>query len=160
MKPATLIFFCFAFLSANAQTNSIVTLNDVSFIAGSGTGEMWGGTIEEHWSKPSGDTMMGMFKFIKNGVDNFYEFLVIRQTATGPVLILRHFNGGLIAWEDKEEVHTFPMTHFAPNTVTFRNEASKTALTFERKANGELHVLMDNVRNGEAKRTVFVYTSL
>jgi hypothetical protein len=75
------------------------TLADLQFIAGHGVGELDGGVIEEVWSAPRGDSMMGMFAFTKEGRARFYEFLLIERTASGPVLRLKHFNPGLIGWE-------------------------------------------------------------
>jgi hypothetical protein len=39
--------------------------------------------IDEHWSEPAGDNMIGMYRHIRNGKVETYEFLSIEIVAEG-----------------------------------------------------------------------------
>lgn len=133
------------------------TLADVAFIAGTGTGSLSGGVIEEQWSAPAGDSMMGMFRYTKDGRAVFYEFLLIEQTATGPVLRLKHFNPGLIGWEEKAEVFSYPLVELQPRRAAFERPDKQTRLTFDGTSGKHLVVTLDQVKNGKRDSSTFVY---
>jgi hypothetical protein len=133
------------------------TLADVAFIAGTGTGSMGGGVIEEQWSAPAGDSMMGMFRYTKDGRAVFYEFLLIEQTATGPVLRLKHFNPGLIGWEEKAEVFSYPLVELQPRRAAFERPDKQTRLIFDGTNGKQLIVTLDQVKNGKRESSTFVY---
>lgn len=100
----------------NPQT---VTLHDLAFISGHSRGELEGGIADEEWSQPIGDTMMGMYCYVKDGQVKMYEMMAIEQTANGPVLRLKHYNAGLQAWEEKTKVWDFPLVKFSPQDALF-----------------------------------------
>jgi hypothetical protein len=102
-----------------------VKLEDLSFICGHNRGETGGTIIDEHWSEVGGDTMIGMFRQIKNGKAQMYEFLTIQQTATGPVLRLKHFDPGLVGWEEKAQAYSYPLVSWKPNEVTLERAKRK-----------------------------------
>jgi Domain of unknown function (DUF6265) len=47
---------------------------------------------EEHWGTASVDSLMGTFRFVRDGKGRFYELMLIEQTADRPGLRLKHFN--------------------------------------------------------------------
>jgi hypothetical protein len=47
-------------------------LEDLTFLTGHNRGEMEDGIIDEHWSEVGGDSMMGMFRYIKGGQVQMY----------------------------------------------------------------------------------------
>jgi len=85
------------------------TLEELSFISGCWAGDWKGGLTEEQWSRASGDSMMCVFKYVKGGQAVFYEMLLIEQTKSGPVMRLKHFNPGLIGWEEKDQAYSYPL---------------------------------------------------
>jgi Domain of unknown function (DUF6265) len=90
-------------------------LEDLAFLSGHNRGEMEGGIIDEHWSEVGGDSMIGMFRYIKSGKVQMYEFMTIEQTPDGPVLRLKHFNPGLVGWEEKVQVYSYPLISWKPD---------------------------------------------
>jgi hypothetical protein len=100
---------------APKPTAAKAKLDDLTFLSGHNRGEMEGGIIDEHWSEVGGDSMIGMFRYIKGGKVQMYEFLAIEQTASGPVLRLKHFNPGLVGWEEKAQVYSYPLISWTPN---------------------------------------------
>ena len=94
-------------LSAQTDTESSKSaklLEKIAWIAGDWHGEAMGGSFEEAWLPPSAGTMVGVFKFIKDGEVGFYELLTIVPTEDDSlVLRLKHFHGDLKGWEEKDK---------------------------------------------------------
>jgi len=106
-----------------------------------------GGMGEEHWSPPSGDSMVGTFHFVRDGKGRFYELMLIEQTTHGPVLRLKHFNAGLIGWEDKTQVYSFPLIECRQGMAIFELENKKSRLTYSRTSKETLSVVLDEPSN-------------
>ena len=102
-----------------AQKLVAAQLGDLAFLTGCWTTTHWGGEMNECWSAPLGDNMQCMFRFVKDGQVQFYEFIVIEQTPEGLYLRLKHFNKGLIGWEEKEKPLGGPITALEKNKVVF-----------------------------------------
>ena len=105
-------------------------------MSGHNRGELDGGIIDEHWSEPAGDSMMGVYRNIKDGKVEMYELLVIEQTTKGPILHLRHFNLGLVAWEEKAEVWSYPLARFAPGDAVFESVDKRIRITYRDAGHG------------------------
>lgn len=118
-------------------------IKDLSFMAGDWvtTGE-WG-DMEENWSEPYGNSMMCSYRCVKDGKVVFYEFIVIEQTADGPVMKLRHFSPGNIAWENKEDPYEYPLMYLDENVARFERPDKKTSLTFQRISVDSLTVILE-----------------
>jgi hypothetical protein len=115
-----------------------------SWLAGSWTGNGFGGTSEEMWSQPSEDgTMMGTYRHHKgDGSLNFYEFMVMDSTG----LRLKHFDPDMKAWETKEEFVHFNAVKFTEDKIVLKG------LTFERKSDTEMEIKLD-LKDGDKKWT-------
>lgn len=131
-----------------------VKLEDLSFICGHNRGELEGAIIDEHWSEVGGDTMIGMFRQIKNGKAQMYEFLTIEQTANGPVLRLKHFDPGLVGWEEKAQASSYALVRWKPNEAVFERNDKATRITFRGTSKDTLEV--DLERTGK-KTEIFQY---
>ena len=110
------------------------TLADVAWISGSWKGSAFGGTVEEHWSAPSGDSMMATFKLLNNGKVAFYEIEIIREVHASLILQLKHFNNELKGWESKDETVDFPLVKITDKAVYF------DGMTFESITANEMNV--------------------
>lgn len=142
---------------AGSSDLSRVRLADLSFISGSWQAEWGGGLGEEHWSIPSGDSMVGTFRFVKDGKARFYELMLIEQTATGLVLRLKHFNPGLIGWEEKAQVYSYSLIEYRQNTAAFELVDKKSRLTFHRISKDALSVLLEQSANGKQSTQEFKF---
>jgi len=141
------------------STKSKVSLNNLSFISGHWQGEMDGGVSDEHWSQPLGDSMMGMFRYVKEGKATFYEFMLIEMSANGPVLKLKHFNPGLIGWEEKAQVWSYPLIKFESNKAVFERPDKGTRMTFQRTSENSLIVWLEQPdKEGNWKTNEYKYT--
>lgn len=131
-----------------------VKLEDLSFICGHNRGESGGTIIDEHWSEVGGDTMIGMFRQIKNGKAQMYEFLTIEQTPSGLVLRLKHFDPGLVGWEEKAQAYSYPLVSWKPGQAVFERPDKATRLIFRSTSKDTLEVTLE--RTGKNKE-VFQY---
>ena len=133
-------------------------VQDLAFLVGRWRGGVAGGLLDEEWSAPSADNMMGMFRYMENGKVQFYEFMSIEAAETGPVLRLRHFDPGLAAWEDKEGALSFPVASYAENQVVFATPDKSTKLTYRRSQPESLVVILERSAGGHAGKQEFDFT--
>ena len=94
---------------------------DVSWISGHWIGDAFGGTVEEIWSPPMGDSMMFVFRLVKDGKVSFYEIGHIKEENNSLILQLKHFNRDLSGWEEKEETVDFKLVKLEEDKVHFDN---------------------------------------
>jgi Domain of unknown function (DUF6265) len=133
-------------------------VQDLAFLVGRWRGGVAGGLFDEEWSSPSADSLMGMFRYMENGKVEFYEFMTIEATAAGPVLRLRHFDPGLVAWEDKSAALSFPVASFAENQVVFATPDKSTKLTYRRSQTESLVVILERSAAGHEGKQEFDFT--
>ncbi len=108
------------------------SLADVAWLVGSWKGEAFGGRVEELWAPASGGTMVGLFKLLKDGSPTMYEIAWIVEEGGSLTFKLKHFYADLTAWEEKDELISFPLVSSTDDAVYFGG------LTFRRKGEDEL----------------------
>ena len=126
------------------------SLADLKWIAGSWAGEAMGGRFEETWNPASADSMVGMFKFIKDDKVVFYEILTIVQKGESLLLRLKHFTPDLVGWEEKDKSIEFPLVSLS------ENEAKFNGLMFTRISDQEMHVAVVMKEEGGEQKLNFV----
>lgn len=102
------------------------TVGDLSWMAGHWGGAFLGGTANEIWTLPAGGSMMGMFKLIQDEDVAIYEFMTLVNENESVVLKLKHFNGDLTGWEEKDDHVAFPLVRLGDREAYFEG------LTFRR----------------------------
>ena len=104
-----------------------------------------GGIAEEIWSPPLGGSMMFVFRLVNDGKVTFYESGHIKQVESTLLMQLKHFDGELKGWEEKEKTIDFKLVKLEGNKAFFEG------LTFEKIGNDQLHiyVLLDDGENAE-----------
>ncbi len=85
------------------------SIQSLSWMEGRWMGTLDGQEIEEHWSRPNAGTIIGMFRWVRDGKVNFYELLAIEEEASGTAMKIKHFSPGLKGWEDKDEAIEFDL---------------------------------------------------
>ncbi len=101
--------------------------------------------------------MMGTFRFVKDEKGHFYELMLIEQTLDGPVLRLKHFNAGLIGWEDKAQVYSFHLVDSGKSFAVFELENKRSRLTYRALPKDELSVLLEHPTNGKQNSEEFTF---
>jgi hypothetical protein len=160
MKLTLLLFLLFYASSfgqntisyTNGNSPPTATLSDVSWIAGHWKGEAFGGITEEIWSPPLGDSMMFVFKLVVDDKVAFYEIGHIRQEGETLILRLKHFNGNLTGWEEKDETVDFKLVKLEDDRAYFDD------FTFEKINDSEMNIyVVIEQENGSHEEVKFNY---
>jgi hypothetical protein len=108
-------------------------------------------TLEEHWSAPSGGTMMGMFR-MGGGRSAMYEFLLLEEQGDGTYLRLRHYGPGM-ADHDKAPFK-LKLTAATNRRLEFTAVESETLkrIVYEREGEKGVVALVETTRNGQPAR--------
>lgn len=109
-------------------------LSHIEWLAGHWKGEAFGGIAEEIWSPPLGGVMMFSFRLVADGTISFYEFGHILETDTTLILQLKHFDGDLMGWEEKDETIDFKLVKVEENRLFFDD------FTIERISDQEINM--------------------
>ena len=105
----------------SGMTSPHATLADVAWLQGHWRGPGLGGITEEFWMEPSGGAMPGIFRTVADGEVMFYEMFALTEHQGSLVLRLKHFNGDMTGWEDKEEMVRFRLAHVEPGLIQFNS---------------------------------------
>jgi hypothetical protein len=148
----------FASAPLQAETRPPASVAELAWIAGDWQGQKDGDSLDETWSAPAAGTMMGMFRWIKDGKVQMYELLSIQDSAKGPVLFLRHFNPDFTGWEEKDAPVRCPISGGGPGEAVFACEGRPTRLIFRRTGDSSITVLLERQQDGKARTDEFLYT--
>ncbi len=131
-------------------------LTPLSFISGRWITELGGDQLEEYWSPPAGDSMMGVFRWMKNGKVWMNELLTIVDEGDKIVFRLKHFDAKMVGWEEKAEALTLKLVSSTEAEAVFEGLKGEPALKFTyRKVEGNLQVRIDSTRDGKPNADVF-----
>lgn len=134
-----------------------IDIEKLSFMTGRWTLSHQWGEMEENWSLPSNNTMICSYKCVKDGKPQFYEFIIIEQTDSVPVMTLRHFGPGNIAWEEKDQPNVYPLAELRTDFAKFERPDKKLNLTFARTTD-KLTVTLSREKNGQWQEDIFPYS--
>jgi len=139
-----------------AESPQPASLADLSWMAGDWVGGEGDSLIEEQWSAPEGNDMMGMFRLIQEDNVVFYEFMTITLGPSGIVLRIKHFDPGLVGWEDKTDSVVFDLQEIGDHRAVFETvkDGNPERLVFERSQD-ELVITLEKPADGT--RTPFRY---
>ena len=112
-----------------------------------GTDDVW----EETWSRPEGDSLVGMTRWIVKGKVKLYEFMVIEKEGDGLAFRMRHFNRALAGWiSEKEGPLVYAVRSVAdqrlvledakrdfPRTIVYRREGDSLTVTLSGAEGGK-----------------------
>jgi uncharacterized protein YndB with AHSA1/START domain len=129
-------------------------LRDFQWLVGRWVGEGLGGECEEVFLPAWNGTMVGTFRYAKEGKLVFSEYFSFTQSDGGVVLKLKHFNPDLVGWEEKDGMVNFPLIRVENNAVYFGG------LTYQLNDDGVLNVwvAMKN-RSGDIGEAEFTFRS-
>ena len=152
---ATLVFWILHPIQSQPNHNA----STFSFLTGTWhTNHEWG-HMTEIWSPEESGNLMCTFRCMNGGKVIFYEWIIIESTTEGPVMRLRHFNAGSIAWEDKEKPHVYRMISSGDSQCVFENESNTTRISYERISPTQLVACLERTdENGKVEKVSFEYT--
>lgn len=123
------------------------TLENIQWLAGHWRGEGLGGTTEEVWTAPLGNSMMCAFKFLQNDEVKFYELVTITEENGTLIMRLKHFHANLIGWEEKDETVDFKLVKTTKDVIYF------DGFTIEKVDNERMNIYVV-IQDSEGKKEV------
>lgn len=133
-------------------------LADLSFMEGDWLGVTESGArVNEYWSKASGDSMVGYCKFESKGKTSFLELLSIVEGPKGIVMRMRHFDGEMKPWEERDEAGDCQLVELNGKKAIFDNgnKDFNVRLVYERTGEEELEATVVETKAG--KKTIFPF---
>lgn len=97
---------------------------------------------EEHWMKPSGNTMLGMSRTVSDGRTVQFEFLRLHADKDGNIFYTAKPSGQseasfkLVSWKENEAVFEDP-AHDFPQRIIYRRNGETMQARIEGKMNGQ-----------------------
>lgn len=132
---------------------------DVAWIAGTWRGEDGSDRLEERWSEPLGDGMVGTFRWLRSDAVWMYELMTITEDDGLLVFRIKHFTRTLKGWEPQDEPVSYPLAQFERGKVVFENPAHDAPRRFmyERTAPDRIMVSFESIKDGATKRQDFSF---
>jgi hypothetical protein len=138
---------CVAPPPASAQENTGVILDDFAWLAGCWQG---GSTrvMEEQWMKPSGGTMIGMNRTVRDGRTVAYEYLQIREKE-GAIYYVAVPSGQKETW--------FKLVRHSTTELVFENSEHDfpQRIIYRGGADGSLLARIEGVSKGKERAVDF-----
>ena len=125
------------------------SLSDISFITGHWKAKTNDRTIEGHWFAPDGNNMTGVFRMMKNGQVAMYEILAYEQGEQGLVSLVKHFNPGLIALEEKEVSDRYLFVEASKGRAVFERADGMLRILYEQKSPNEFVIARGTMQQGK-----------
>lgn len=107
-------------VAQSASGRSAPALAELEWLAGAWVLERPGEHLEERWSGPVGNSMVGHFRWIRGGELWITELVSITEEEDGSVLFrLRHFGAEMTPWEAEDDPFTYRLTESEAGRATF-----------------------------------------
>lgn len=100
-------------------------ISQLAFFAGHWQGTRGDAWVEEWWSAPRDNIMMGSFRMHSKGKLVFTESIRLSITEKSVEMGLKHFSTDFTGWEEKNETTTFVLTAVKPNQAIFYHPDEK-----------------------------------
>jgi hypothetical protein len=129
-------------------------LQPLAFLSGRWTSDSAEGQEEEYWSQATGRSMVGTFRVLKDGDAVFYEFWVIEVEDGRAIFKMKHFDRGLLGWEEKADMVRLTLSVRNGQDVLFSKSDGSLSLRYQRNGD-ELVSTLRRVKDGKTKEDVF-----
>ena len=137
------------------------TVDQLAFISGDWQLTMGDDLLDEQWSEPSGDCLMGSFRWMKkDGLVWMYEFLTMRNENDGVTMRFRHFDGELTAWEEKTEPLALRLVELSERRAAFKHysgDGDPWTMVFHRVDDEGLTISLVGSGEDESAGQAFAY---
>jgi hypothetical protein len=137
-----------------AETGSVrSSLADLAWLAGSWRLEGPGQFLEERWSPPVGNAMVGHFRWVRGDALWMTELLTIAEEEGEVIFRLRHFSDRMRPWEDPDDPFVYRLTEREPGRVAFTIAEPRPGrpdrFIYEALPDDSLLVRLEGERQGE-----------
>ena len=158
--PFLLFYLLISFTSQAQPTTKTGSLADVSFMEGRWRGTFNGGPIEAAWIAPVGDNLAGFMRMMKDDKVTMYEMLIFEQTEQGPVVLVKHFNPGLIGREEKDKSDRYKFIEAGTNRALFEKEDGSIRIIYEKRSADQLVIQRGQRKEGTGPASQWAFSDL
>ena len=113
----------------------------LSWLAGCWEGKSEGAVVDERWGTPSGGTVLGTERVVKDGQTVFTEFMVVRQEADGLVLTVHPQGQAPVAYRaqqlGKSDAIFVNAAHDFPQRIVYHRKGGTLIVRAEGEERGE-----------------------
>ena len=135
--------------AAFAQTKGKGSISDVRFITGNWRAEWGDRIVDAVWSAPSAENIVGFVRVVKEGKVTLYELFAFEQTEQGFAALVRHFNPGLIAREEKETPDRYKFLEAGDGWALFEKQGQATRVRYEKRSDDEFAIVIGRQKEGQ-----------
>ena len=144
------------------RESCIARLQNLAWMAGEWKSAQGEDILEERWSAPIGNSIIGTFRWIKPG-GKVWMFELMTFTAEGDDVIfrLRHFSAAMVPWEaqEKEAALTYKLIKQTPDESVFENPDRDSPRRFVfRKGKNSLTIVLEGYKDGKPTTGEFSFT--
>jgi hypothetical protein len=132
-------------------------LAKIAWIQGSWTATVDGDYLDEYWSPPYVDSMIGMFRWAKKDKLWMSEMLSIVIESDNIVLRVKHFDRSLVGWEEKDKPIVLPLAKQSREESVFETqgqagESNEAVRLTYRKTGADTMDIVLEVKGKDAER--------
>jgi hypothetical protein len=115
-------------------------VDSLGWLTGHWYGRRGDDQVEESWGALLGGTMMGMFRWVRDGTPYFYELTVLEPVEDTVLFRIKHFHPGLVGWEEKDRCITFALVAIGSDEAVFHQQgvAEPPWMVYRRSVDGTL----------------------
>ena len=146
------LLFPLAVAAQDKPAPAAATLADLAWLAGDWRGSSEDMVSQEVWTAPAGNCMVGMWRLVLGGKLKVSEHMQVIQEPAGPVMYLRHFESGGIAWEERLAPLIVPLMKISDGEVVFASATLRIA--YKRQSDGGLVV---EVAHGDEGASTYTF---
>jgi|GEM_PF-1472757 len=114
-----------------ASAQALESLQRLKWMHGEWATKQGDDTMEETWSAPTADSLMGMFRWIKADSVWMFELMTIVADGDDVVFRLKHFDRKMVGWEEKDESLTATLVQQKNAEAVFEGEGERFAFSLE-----------------------------
>lgn len=96
-----------------------VTPSQLGWLSGNWVERRGNEQINECWSAPQDNSIMAMFRWLKDGAVKLYEFMSVEAVGAQVRLRIKRFDPGLYSWDEKDKSSEFVLTQLSGREAVF-----------------------------------------
>lgn len=135
------------------------TLDRLEFMLGRWVAVLAEDAVEEVWTRPSADSMMGMFCWSRATGPDLYEFLVIEDRPTGATLSLRTFPTGASEHEASNRPLAWRLLRLDDDEVVFgaANASASFRITYRHVREDRMYASLERRQGQQVQLAPYQY---